>query len=60
MINKKLKPGTSPGVLTAEINGQYDDQIIMFLEANMTEKQIAEGRRLANEHLEQMRLEKDL
>jgi TPR repeat protein len=40
-------------MLLAGVNGHYNDQAIKFLEANMTAKQVAEGRRMANEYLEQ-------
>jgi TPR repeat protein len=44
--------------LLAGVNGQYPAQEIRFLEANMTQEQMAEGRRLANEYLEQNKSEK--
>jgi TPR repeat protein len=44
--------------LLAGVNGNYSDESIQFLEANMTAEQIAEGRRLANEHIEQKKIEK--
>jgi TPR repeat protein len=44
-------------MLLAGVNGFYSAEAITSIETNMTAKQMAEGRRLANEYLQQKKCE---